>query len=181
MKGENPHLLNHRLILNNRKFYLVLIYISALLILYAIAQHVAGRDFYVKSYENETSAKLTILEQPYPKQTAPVVRRTAPKSNVAVKVVTYTTCEQYRPLLAMYDWNVETMMRICALESKGNPLAVNDTPRTGDYSVGLLQVNLYGNLAKSRPTEAELKIPEKNIAFSYKLFRSGGYRQWATY
>ena len=89
-------------------------------------------------------------------------------------------CESYRPLLEQYDWDVDTVLKIMKGESGfRNSVyckhwALNDTPATRDYSVGLMQVNLFGNLALERPSEEELKIPEKNIAFAYKIYSDAG-------
>jgi len=68
-----------------------------------------------------------------------------------------------------------------SLESGCNATIVNDNPNTGDYSIGLLQINLYGQNALYRPSEEHLKIPENNIAFGYNLYQNGGYKHWTTY
>lgn len=90
-------------------------------------------------------------------------------------------CDLYRAEVEKYDWDPDTMMRIMKAESGCNPEALNDNPATGDYSVGLLQINLYGGNAAHRPPEEELLIPKNNIAFAYELFKNGGYHHWTTY
>lgn len=63
-------------------------------------------------------------------------------------------------------------------ESGGNPEALNNNPLTGDYSVGLFQINLYGANAKTRPSEEWLKVPENNISYAYELYKNGGWGHW---
>lgn len=82
-------------------------------------------------------------------------------------------------IIASYDWDYETALFIAQCESSLNPEALNDNPATGDYSVGLFQINLYGGNAEERPTEEWLKVPENNISFAYELYSKGGWeRHW---
>lgn len=90
-----------------------------------------------------------------------------------------TSCEAYRSLVAQYDWNVDTMLAICQCESGGNPNALNPVPP--DYSVGLFQINLYGALAASRPSEAALYDPATNVATAYGIWKAQGYGGWTCY
>ena len=91
-------------------------------------------------------------------------------------------CEQYKPLIEQYDWDTETVIRIMKAESGCYPLALNDNPNTGDFSIGLMQINLYGGLANERPSKEELLIPENNLAFAYKLYSSTrGFGHWSTF
>lgn len=75
---------------------------------------------------------------------------------------------------------------IAMAESSGNPESVNNTPSTGDYSVGLWQINYYSSLRAERtrmfgPPEG-LTNPAKNAAAAYTLYRNrGGFRDWSTY
>lgn len=77
-----------------------------------------------------------------------------------------------------YDWNKTVAHNVMIAESSGNHLTVNDNPRTGDYSVGCFQVNLYGRLASTRPSEAWLKIPANNVAYAYQLYAANGWSPW---
>lgn len=86
--------------------------------------------------------------------------------------------DQVRGLVSKYDWDVELATKIVLCESSGRIDVVNNNPATGDYSVGLMQVNIKGSLAKDRPLEEDLKNPEKNIEFSYLLYKSGGWKNW---
>lgn len=81
--------------------------------------------------------------------------------------------------IAQYDWDKDLAYKIMKCESGGNPNALNNTPSTGDYSVGLFQINLYGDNAKSRPSEDWLKVPENNIAYAYELYKKGGFSHWS--
>ena len=88
-------------------------------------------------------------------------------------------CEQYRSLLAQYDWNVDTMMYAMKKESSCNPNAVGDNyPINGLHAVscGLLQVRTLAG----RPSCAQLKDPATNIATAYKIWQGQGYRAWTT-
>lgn len=83
-------------------------------------------------------------------------------------------CEAYRSIISQYNWNVDTAMRVMFAESGCRYWALNNTPATGDYSVGLFQINLYGRNAINRPSEAQLKDPATNIAWAYKFYAGNG-------
>jgi|GEM_PF-1396322 len=89
--------------------------------------------------------------------------------------------ERWRPLVAKYfpANQVNNALSVMKGESGGNPNAINDNPRTRDYSVGLFQINLYGGLAKSRPSEAWLLIPENNIAYASRVWKNQGWTPWS--
>ncbi len=70
------------------------------------------------------------------------------------------------------------MLKIIDCESGFNPKALNDNPRTGDFSVGLTQVNIRGSLAKNRPTKEQLEDPKTNLDFSYELWKKEGFSPW---
>ncbi len=92
-------------------------------------------------------------------------------------------CESFRPYVEEYDWDSDIMLSIIKHESGCMPSAVNNNPATGDYSVGLTQVNLYGKLRSVRPTEADLKDYKKNLAYAYKIYEGAGKRfgnDWTT-
>jgi murein DD-endopeptidase MepM/ murein hydrolase activator NlpD len=46
--------------------------------------------------------------------------------------------------------SLETAFRVVRAESGGRPSALNPNAKTGDYSLGLFQVNMIGNLGKAR-------------------------------
>ena len=90
-------------------------------------------------------------------------------------------CNVYRSEVEKYDWDSEIMLKIMELESGCRETVINDNPNTGDYSIGLFQINLYGANAKYRPSEEHLKIGGNNIAYAYELYSNGGYRHWTTF
>jgi hypothetical protein len=81
-------------------------------------------------------------------------------------------------LIASYDWDYATAYRIMICESGRNPEALNDNPNTRDYSVGLFQINLYGNLRNTRPDEDWLRVPENNISYAYIIYQEQGWFAW---
>jgi len=90
--------------------------------------------------------------------------------------------EQWRNLVSKYDWNVDTVLRIMACESGGRETVVNDNPATGDYSVGLMQINIYGANATNRPSENWLKVAKNNVQFAYELSGGGSnFNHWTCY
>lgn len=93
------------------------------------------------------------------------------KVHLVSSVPTYTV-EQWRSEVAKYDWPVDNVLKTMQGESGGNPSKLNNNPNTGDYSVGLMQINLFGKLAKARPSEEWLKVPENNIAYAYQMYAS---------
>jgi len=76
--------------------------------------------------------------------------------------------------IVKYDWNVEQATAVMMIESRDNPLSVNDNPRTGDYSVGCFQINLIGNMRNTRPSEEWLKIAANNVQYAYQMYTAQG-------
>lgn len=81
-------------------------------------------------------------------------------------------------VIGQYDWDSNIAYRIMMCESGGNPTIVNNNPLTGDYSVGLFQINLYGDNALKRPPEDWLKNSSNNIKYAYELYSNGGWSHW---
>jgi hypothetical protein len=81
-------------------------------------------------------------------------------------------------LLSQYDWDIRIARAVMLCESNGNPNALNNNPATNDYSVGLFQINLYGNLRADRPSEEWLKVPANNIEYAYTLYSQSGWKPW---
>ena len=76
------------------------------------------------------------------------------------------------------------MTAIAKNESGYNAGILNDNPATGDYSVGLFQINYYGNLAQSRTAEfgspsSLAANPEAQAQAAKTLFDQSGYGPWA--
>jgi hypothetical protein len=71
-------------------------------------------------------------------------------------------------------WPLVVMTALAGRESKWNPTALNNNPATGDYSVGLYQINYYGDLLKGRTAEygspqTLLSNPQDQANAVYKL------------
>lgn len=79
---------------------------------------------------------------------------------------------------AKYDWNYNVAKAVINAESGGRPGVVNNNPRTKDYSVGCFQINLYGANAKSRPSEAWLKVASNNVSYAYQIYVNNGRSFW---
>lgn len=80
-----------------------------------------------------------------------------------------------------------TIAAIAEAESGGNPTSLNNDPGTGDYSVGLFQVNYFGNLMTGRtiaygsPSDLQNSLQRQANA---ALDISGGgtnFDAWSTY
>lgn len=76
--------------------------------------------------------------------------------------------------IAKYGWNQSVALAVARAESGLNPGNLNNNPRTGDYSVGCFQINIYGANARNRPSEAALKDAATNVAFAYKIYVANG-------
>ena len=78
------------------------------------------------------------------------------------------------------------MAAIALAESGGNPRALNNNPATGDYSVGLWQINYFGNLAPSRTqrygSPQQVTDPIANAKAAVDLAQNGfGLGNWSTF
>ena len=90
------------------------------------------------------------------------------------------TREQYqRRILGQYDWDAEIAYKVMMAESGGKETALNNNPSTKDYSVGLFQINLYGNLADYRPSKKWLSVGSNNIEYAYKMWTESGWTPWS--
>lgn len=98
------------------------------------------------------------------------------------------TADQVAALLLEAGFTPEQAAQMTAIsknESGFNAGILNDTPATGDYSVGLFQVNYYGNLAQSRtaefgPPSSLAADPLAQAEAAKTLFNQAGYSPWAS-
>jgi len=81
-------------------------------------------------------------------------------------------------MIKSYDWDYDIALAIAKCESSLNAGVVNDNPATRDYSVGIFQINLYGDNAFSRPSEEWLKVPANNVYYAHQLYLNGGWGHW---
>lgn len=79
------------------------------------------------------------------------------------------------------DWKgqEELAVKIAHCESGMNPKAYNGNAKTGDASVGIFQINLYGNLAKERPSKEWLSNPKNNIDYAHEMFLKQKFKPWS--
>ena len=70
-------------------------------------------------------------------------------------------------------------LEVMHCESGGDPSRLNNNAASGDYSVGLFQINLLGDLAKSRPSESWLRIPLNNIAYAATMQKQQTWVPWS--
>jgi Lysozyme like domain len=79
------------------------------------------------------------------------------------------------------------MAAIGAAESSLNESVINDTPATGDYSVGVWQVNYYGALYAGRAREfgTPCQLVRSGVTgqarAAFAIYRGQGLSAWSTY
>ena len=134
---------------------ILLIILLALLWIFLIV-HPAGSETAIKTYFETYSDQFI----------ASTSVRIPPKRTEIEKMI-YST------------FGTQVALDVAKCESGLNPLAVNNNPKTRDFSVGLFQINLYGDLAKKRPAKEWLLIPENNIKYAYEMYLRSGWSPWA--
>ena len=93
-----------------------------------------------------------------------------------------------------YDWNQEVAYNVMMVESSNKPTNLNDNPKTGDYSVGCFQINLYGSNLQAKYGTAKslgytggvdrdslqewLWNAENNVKVAYTMWRGSGWGPW---
>lgn len=94
-------------------------------------------------------------------------------------------CAGLLELLGMDKGNAEILAAIAGPESGYDYRVINDTPATGDYSVGLWQINYYGSLMAQRtaqfgsPRQLIEGGPVKQAHAGYTIWREQGWLAWA--
>src|SRR5579863_8787730 len=89
------------------------------------------------------------------------------------------TSSAYLTASALYNagfkgWPLVVMTALAGREAKWDPTALNNNPNTGDYSVGLWQINYFGSLLPGRTAEygspqSLLSNPQDQANAVYKL------------
>lgn len=100
-------------------------------------------------------------------------------------------------ILSKFGGEGELALAIAKAESGLDPLAMNTNAKTGDYSIGLYQINLIGELFEGRLKRARylgyeeeptrealaewLQDEDNNIEYAYSMSRTNGWIAWSTY
>jgi hypothetical protein len=98
----------------------------------------------------------------------------------------WSYCVGVLELQGMDKGNAEILAAIGGPESGYDYTVINDTPATGDYSVGIWQINYLGSLYAERsrefgtPRELIAGGPVKQAHAAYSIWRSQGWMAWAT-
>lgn len=88
-------------------------------------------------------------------------------------------CEQYRPLLAAYDWDVSVALAVMQAESGCNPRADNTgLNRDGSNDKGLMQIN---SIHRDLVGDTERFDPAANIRAAWHIYHGSGWRAWSAY
>lgn len=84
------------------------------------------------------------------------------------------SCEQWRPLVEKYNWDVELAMAIMQAESGCNPNAANNADNHGVCmgSFGLFQISCHGG---------QIYDPAKNVAAAWGKYQNNGWLPWGAY
>lgn len=157
------------------KTYLKCLIIAALVALAVTAPQKAlppvATDNEAKPLGEISAAHTTVPDPPKPK--------VAPKANVSTtSPVQSAGSGSCAAEVAKYSWNQTVAYNVMMAESGGVAGKVNDNPSTGDYSVGCFQINLYGSLKYSRPSEAWLKVAANNVKYAYDMYVGQGWTPW---
>jgi hypothetical protein len=80
-------------------------------------------------------------------------------------------CEQYRPLVAQYQWNVEVALAVMKAESGCNPNAANwnDSHAGCRGSFGLFQIACF---------DGQVYDPAKNVAIAFRKYQARKWQPW---
>ncbi len=94
-----------------------------------------------------------------------------PKATVASTTTYAVGCDNYRDLVAQYNWNVDNAMKVMSLESGCNPSAANlqDSHGVCMGSFGLFQISCHGG---------QIYDPAQNVAAAYAKYKAGGWQPW---
>lgn len=93
---------------------------------------------------------------------------------------TLTGCALYESYINKYEWDKSVARAIMHAESNCNTNAVGDNRVIGGIyapSCGLMQIRTLAG----RPSCEELKNPETNVAWAYRLYSANGFQPWSVY
>lgn len=89
--------------------------------------------------------------------------------------------------LGLSEANANILAAIPGAESGYDLSVINDTPSTGDYSVGTWQVNYYGNLYAGRvrqfgtPKHLAQSSVSVQASAAHQIWAEQGFSAWSTY
>lgn len=89
--------------------------------------------------------------------------------------------------LGFSEADANTLAAIAGAESSYDLSVVNDTPATGDYSVGAWQINYYGSLLAGRTAEfgSPRHLAQSSVSTqagaAQQVWSSQGFGAWSTY
>lgn len=103
------------------------------------------------------------------------------------KYITYVDAVAAMETQGMSHGDANVMAAIGEAESTLDLSVINDTPSTGDYSVGIWQINYYGDLYAERARE--FGTPGQLVRHgltaqayaAYTVWRQQGFNAWSTY
>lgn len=99
----------------------------------------------------------------------------ASRNAVVARVGLSTNCNDYRSLVAQYDWNVSIAMAVMQAESGCNPSAHSPTADRG-----LMQINQV-HAAKVGGNLNALFDPATNVRVAYQVYQGAGWSAWSVY
>ena len=141
------------------------------------------QDKKIKQLNKKLESKLLKQQLASKQAPQPSVSPTAQLSPVtSVK----SSCAKYEPLLAKYNWDIGTALRIVNAESGCSPVGHNWTDTHRNYLTG--QVICYGSWGLFNIgcvhgySRRYLENPENNVKVAYLIYKgSGGFYPWTTY
>ena len=107
----------------------------------------------------------------------PVLTAKAPQTAPAQAKAPITgNCDQYRSLVAQYDWDITTILAVMRAESGCNPGAANwsDGHNGCKGSFGLMQIACIHGASPDT-------TPEQNIEMAYHIYSTSGLSPWGAY
>lgn len=157
---------------NSLKVGLLWTFLAVVLLTLVLVLSITGQQ---REENNETIQELeqdknNLKKELKAKRSSKLVIKPVPKTQVSVNIVS-SLCEKE---VRKYSWPKDIAYAVMWSESGGDHTRLNDNPATRDYSVGCFQINLFGSLKYSRPSESWLKVPSNNVSYAYSLYNSQG-------
>lgn len=103
------------------------------------------------------------------------------------KYTNWSQCYAAMRAIGFDDTDADIMAAIAGSESAYDLRVVNDTPATGDYSVGIYQINYYASLYSGRvaefgtPRHVANETVEQQCRNAQQVWSQQGYGAWGSY